>query len=110
MDSPYAFNGGHDDLPWTHPNGWIALWIEQLIADVEALNLHHGIENSLDAKLDAALNTLDDVNQNNNVAAINSLEAFISAVTAQSGGKIPTADADDLIAQANLIITVLSAP
>jgi len=37
------------------------------------LNLQSGIENGLDAKLDAALKAIDDLNENNDVAAINTL-------------------------------------
>lgn len=58
---------------------------------------------SLDAKLDAALNALNDVNENNDVAAINSMRAFINAVEAQRGKKISEEDADTLIADAELI-------
>lgn len=47
--------------------------IEDLIEKAMNLNLQQGIENSLDAKLDAALQTLDDLKENNNVAAINTL-------------------------------------
>ncbi|MHC4240276.1 MAG: FG-GAP repeat protein, partial [Planctomycetota bacterium] len=86
--------------------------IELLLAlaqDVIELNLQNGIENSLDAKLSAALGALQDVNENNNVAAINTLEAFINAVEAQRGDKIPNeADADALIAAAEEIIAILS--
>jgi len=80
----------------------------ELAGKVFGLNLQHGIENSLDAKLDAALKALEDVNNNNDVAAINALEAFINAVEAQSGNKIATEDADVLIAAAEEIIAVLS--
>lgn len=72
------------------------------------MNLHQGIENSLDAKLDAAVQALDDINQNNDVAAINTLGAFINAVEAQRGKKITEADADALIAAAQEIIAALS--
>jgi len=48
------------------------------------------------------------VNTNNDVAAINTLEAFIAAVEAQRGNKISEADADDLIASAQEIIELLS--
>ena len=48
------------------------------------------------------------MNQNNDVAAINSLEAFINAVEAQRGTKIAEADADDLVAAAQAIIDALS--
>ena len=81
--------------------------IQQLIADVVALNLKQGISNSLDSKLEAVLQALDDVNENNNVAAINMLQAFINAVEAQRGVHISDADADALIAAAQQIVTLL---
>jgi len=87
-----------------------AAMIVDLVAMVESCNLQNGIDNSLDAKLDAALNALDDTNENNDVAAINAMEAFISATQAQSGKKIPEADANQLIADAQAIIALLTAP
>jgi hypothetical protein len=82
--------------------------IIRLVAEVVALNLQNGIENSLDAKLDAALQLLDDVNANNDAAALNAIDAFINAVQAQSGNKIPDeADANALIDIANEIIVAL---
>ncbi len=81
----------------------------QLAQDVIDLNLQQGISNSLDAKLGAAMQALDDINENNDVAAINTLEAFINAVEAQRGNKIPEADADALIAKVLEIIDLLSA-
>ena len=84
--------------------------IEALIGAVISLNLKRGITNSLDTKLGAALNALDDVNTNNDVAAINTLEAFMNAVVAQSGDKIPEADADGLIEAAVNIIIMLAGP
>lgn len=82
--------------------------LNALVQTVIGLNLHHGIENSLDAKLDAALQALDDVNANNDVAAVNALEAFMNAVEAQRDNKIPEADADSLIADTQQIITLLT--
>ena len=82
--------------------------LEELIAAVISLNLQQGISNSLDAKLGAALNALDDVNTNNDAAAINTLEAFINAVEAQRGGWISVPDADGLIQAAVNIIIMLS--
>lgn len=81
--------------------------LEQLVNDVVALNLKQGIENSLDGKLDAALGALDDANENNDVAAIQALEAFINNVEAQRGVHIPDADADELIKAAREIIAFL---
>lgn len=78
-----------------------------LISNVIALDLRHGISTSLDAKLDAVMWALDDVNANNDVAAVNSLNAFINAVRAQAGNAISLADADALIAAANNILALL---
>ena len=82
--------------------------VHQLVQQVLDLNLQSGIENSLDAKLDAVLKAIDDLNANNNVAAINVLGAFINAVEAQRGKKIPVGDADALIAAAQYIIDLLT--
>lgn len=83
--------------------------IEQVVQNVISLNLQVGIVNNLDAKLDAASQALNDVNQNNNVAAINSLQAFIGAVGAQRGKLISVVDADALIAAVQAIIAQLAA-
>ena len=80
-----------------------------LMQNVIDLNLQQGIENGLVAKLEAAMQSLDDINANNDVAAVNTLEAFINAVEAQRGNKISQADADALIADAQQIIDLLMA-
>jgi len=79
-----------------------------LVDNVASLNLHHGIENSLDAKLESALASLQDVQLGNDDAAINKLEAFINAVEAQRGGQITDENADLLISAALEIIDNLS--
>ncbi len=84
--------------------------IRQLMEDVVALNLHRGIKNSLDAKLSAVLRAIDDLNDNNDAAAIRALKAFVKSVQAQSGKKIAAEDADALIAAAQAIIDLLSSP
>ncbi|MEW5816992.1 MAG: PKD domain-containing protein [Spirochaetota bacterium] len=81
---------------------------ESLIAVVQTFNLQQGIENSLDAKLSAAIDSLNDLNLNNNVAALNSLQAFINAVNAQRGNQITDAQADALIQEAQEIINHIS--
>ena len=81
--------------------------IPALAGLVTDLGLDGGTENSLHAKLDSALNPLDDENLKNDGAAVNSLEAFINEVEAQSGVHIPEADALDLIAFAEDIIALL---
>jgi hypothetical protein len=83
--------------------------VEILIDDVMDLNLQQGIENSLDAKLEAASNALADLNENNDVAAINSLQAFINAVEAQRGQDLTDELADELVERAQAIIDSLSA-
>jgi len=109
-------------VPWSYQSAWYGAWydipinvvsdpvvlVENLIDSVESMNLQQGIDNSLDAKLDAVLNALDDLNENNDVAAINSLEAFINAVEAQRDKKITNEQADILVADAQEIIDSLS--
>ncbi len=81
--------------------------LDDLALDIIDLELQ-GLGNSLLAKLDTALQKLADDNDKNDVAAINSLQAFINAVEAQSGKKISQEDADTLIAAAQQIIDILS--
>jgi len=83
-----------------------------LLLDLEenivALNLQRGITNSLTSKLYAVMQVLQDENENNDAAAIKSLQAFINTVEAQRGKQIPEADADALITDALQIIKLLS--
>ncbi|MFW9941593.1 MAG: LamG-like jellyroll fold domain-containing protein [Candidatus Thorarchaeota archaeon] len=72
-----------------------------LIYTLESIDIHHGILNSLWAKLNSALRSLSNGNTN---AAINVLNAFINEVEAQQGKKISESDADDLIAKAQDLI------
>jgi len=76
--------------------------------DIDAIDLPKGTENSLNASLDTAMKVLEDSNPKNDVAAINSLEAFINKIEAQRGKKISDGDADVLIAKAQDIIAALS--
>jgi hypothetical protein len=81
--------------------------VEDLSRTVISINLQHGISNSLNTKLESVIATLDDMNDNNDVAAINSLYAFINAVEAQRGKQIPSGDADTLVGVAQAIINKL---
>ena len=74
--------------------------IGKLIVDVVALDLQQGLENSLVAKLDNAIQKLEDSNPNNDVVATNKLNDFINQVNAQRGNGIPEPDADQLITDA----------
>ena len=82
--------------------------IEFLIAHVVLLNLQQGIANSLVAMLGPAVNALGDINYHDDVAAKGSLQAFITAVSAQQGKFISQADGDALIAEAQAIIDRLN--
>jgi Right handed beta helix region len=79
----------------------VAQQIQSLIAQVQSLGLQKGTENSLLAKLNAALAS---VNQGNTESARGQLGAFINEVSAQSGKKIPAQQAAALIAAAQQII------
>jgi hypothetical protein len=84
--------------------------IENLVGLVTSYNLQQGIDNSLDAKLAAASDALEDANANNDASAINKLEAFISEVEAQRGKKLEPCQADELHADADAIIAALTTP
>jgi hypothetical protein len=79
--------------------------VQALISLKDAMNLPHGIANSLDAKLNAAL---DSINRGNNKAAVNQLNAFINEVQAQTGKAIAQNQAQQLISSAQSIISALS--
>ena len=59
------------------------------------------------AKLDAALNALDDLNSNNDIATSNSLNAFINAVEVQRGSELTDEQANILIESAQAIIAAI---
>ncbi|MBI2928029.1 MAG: LamG domain-containing protein [Verrucomicrobia bacterium] len=81
--------------------------LQHLTDTVVSLNLRAGIEDSLDAKLDAAMHAMEDVNQNNGVAACGSLQAFINAVEAQRDNQITSAQANTLSAEAQTIMNLV---
>lgn len=81
--------------------------IERLMDYVYDLNLQQGIENSLDAKAQAIVNALTNLNANDDVAAIGALEAFVNAVEAQQGSEISIDDAVELVREARRIIALL---
>ena len=72
--------------------------IDDLIALVRSFELKDGAENSLIAKLENALDALDD---GDTTTACASLSAFVNEVQAQSDKKIPAAQANQLINSAN---------
>jgi len=102
----YAIYAAGSAGKWKPPT-WPEVAVGSLLADVAELGLQEAIANSLTKKLDAALKALSDSNQNNEVAAVNSLNAFINLVEAQRGKKIEEADADVLMDRAAGIIEAL---
>ncbi|MBN2031569.1 T9SS type A sorting domain-containing protein [bacterium] len=78
--------------------------IENVIAIIENLDLHHGTENSLIIKLNNAIKSLQKGNDN---AAVNQLNAFINEVEVQIGKKISERNADNLIFYAESIINAI---
>jgi type VI protein secretion system component Hcp len=71
-----------------------------LEAQVDAAGLPHGMQHSLDRKLEAAI---DAFNRGKTTAGVHHLEAFIHHVSAQSGKHIDDGLADTLIAAADRI-------
>ncbi len=80
-----------------------------LIDKVESYDLATGIENSLKAKLDSAINSLNQPSNGSAAKAIGPLNAFINECKAQRDKKITCAQADDLSAYARKIQAVLRA-
>ena len=104
--NPRIVNGIIDMGAYEAPLGPLYLLIE-LSEHVGALDIPKGLANSLQVKLGAAMKLLGDGNKNNDKAAINLLEAFINAVGAQAGKKIPQGEAEALILAAQEIIELL---
>jgi hypothetical protein len=76
----------------------------EIVSDLRDDGLPKGTTNSLMTKLLAARESID---KNNEKAAANQLRAFIKAVSAQSGKKIPAEIADELIAYAQSVMASL---
>jgi len=79
--------------------------VTQLISDISKMNLPQGTANSLTAKLNSALSSLS--SHQNNVAKAH-LNSFISEVDAQSGKKITTDQANELVSAAQNIINSIT--
>ena len=78
--------------------------IEQLIQIVNGLNLNKGLQTSLIASLNAALNSLTQNNPNSHVAACNQLNAFVNKVqSATQNGQFMTSQALQLMKSAENI-------
>jgi hypothetical protein len=64
-----------------------------------------GLGNSLEAKFNSIVRVLDDTHDNNDGAALNGLYALCGFVEAQRGKKLTSAQADEIVAGASLVIS-----
>jgi hypothetical protein len=78
-----------------------------IMDEVDSGNIDPELEESLLAKVDAALAALDKGNPNDAKVAMNDLKALINQVEAQVDKKITSGAATEIILQANDIITAL---
>jgi hypothetical protein len=74
--------------------------LASLATFIQTLNLSHGISNSLDTKLQNALQALDAANAGDSPSACNRLGAFIHEVNAQSGNALTAAQGAQLTTMA----------
>ena len=81
--------------------------IRGLVDQVKSMNIRQGITNSLDAKLENALDALTAAKEGDRLDAINKLQAFINECEAQRGKALSEAQADNLKMMASAIIAIL---
>jgi WD40 repeat protein len=81
--------------------------IEIIMEELNYIDMPAGTRNSLEAKLAIALKKLLDDNERNDIAATNSLEAFLNGVDAQEGVHISSEDAAYLRESVTAIIQAL---
>lgn len=87
-----------------------AAQIMSLLALVESFNLQHGIENSLDVKLQHVLDAVNAAGAGDMTTACNKLNAFINQVQAQSGNAMTPAQAGQLVGAANQVKAAVGCP
>jgi hypothetical protein len=81
--------------------------IQDLVELVSSYNLVQGLSNSLDVKLQRVEEAITALKNNAYKDAIGKLQAFINEVEAQRGKALTDAQADALVAEANLVISLL---
>jgi len=101
-------NGYYSGSAYTYQILYLDMTIAILRNYIDTLDLPKGTKNSLNTSLDTAAKILEDSNSENDVAAINTLQAFINQVKAQRGKKIPGEVADVLFTNAQELIVALS--
>jgi hypothetical protein len=84
--------------------------LTSLVTFIQTLNLSGGISNSLDMKLQTALQALDAANGGDTPSACNRIAAFINEVSAQSGKSISSAQGTQLTSLAQQVQIALACP
>ena len=91
------------------PSAWTQ--IQNLMTSTVMTNLASNIQNQLDAKLEAAMATLEGANKNSVETAVNQLQAFVNAVTADvRGGRLTCEQAAPLVNAAQTVVATLNQP
>jgi beta-propeller repeat-containing protein len=84
--------------------------LNNLVSTVQSFNLQQGISNSLDVKLENAVDALNAMHAGDITTACNNISAFINDVQAQSGTALTTDQAAQLVALADQIKAALGCP
>ena len=81
--------------------------VNGIVENVQSMNLQQGIANSLDAKIQNALDSLNALNADQRSDAVNKLQAFVNSVEAQRNTKLTNEQADSLVTQAQYAISLI---
>jgi hypothetical protein len=98
----YVINADTMEVVMTAESGII-----QVANEIEIMNLQRGIENSLDVKLENAMNALIALNSENREDATKKLTALLNEIEAQRGIHLADQQADELVAKIEQIIDLL---
>lgn len=83
--------------------------VRALVKKIVDINIDNNMSNAIDDKFNAALAALDDTNEHNDVAAVNSLYALIYSTEAQRGTVLTETEADAIIEATQTTIDALMA-
>jgi hypothetical protein len=114
LNSGMVLITGGQDLIWYHyPEAelnvqTVVVALQSLFSLVDSFNLRKSITNTLDSLLLRALETYQDGKSGDEQAVVKAMMTFIRTVEAQRGRGITSAQADQLIFEANRILAVLS--
>jgi len=110
--NPRIINGivdmGAYEAPAPGPEALLEYLRAFILEAIESGSIDSTMEVSLIAKVDLALEALADGNPNNPTVAINNMEALINHTEAQTGNKVTTEAAAEIISIANQIIEAVA--